>query len=106
MYGWPRPFCELLPRTRLPSDAAPAEAPWPPTPGIATVPVKLTANALVSTPGMSGVTPLIRVLLPLKPSLVSLTTVGFRICCSVYTTFCGTPVTIWLDPVTSSGCVR
>ena len=72
-------------------------------PGIATVPVKLTANALVSTPGMSGVKPLIRVLLPLKPSLVSLTTLGVRICFSVYTTFCGTPVTIWPDPVTSSG---
>ena len=86
-------FCELLLLTKFPSDAAPAEAPWPPMPGIATVPVKLTANALVSTPGISGVTPLMRVLLPLNPSLVSLIIVGLYTCCSVYTTFWGTAVT-------------
>src|SRR5262249_38151782 len=67
-------------------------------PGIATVPVKLTANALVSTPGMDGVKPLMRVLLPLKPSLVSLMRLGLYTCCNVYTTFCGTPVSCCVEP--------
>src|ERR1043166_1783861 len=93
VYGGPLPFCELLLRIRLPREEAAAEAPCPPMPGMATVPVKLTANALVSTPGIGGANPLIRVLEPLKPSLVSLTTVGLSTCWRVYTTFCGTAVT-------------
>jgi hypothetical protein len=38
--------------------------------------------------------------------LVSFTRLAVQICDSEYTAFCGTPVTTWFDPVTSSGLVR
>src|SRR5437660_1331685 len=40
VYGWPRPFCVLLDRTRPPSREAPAELICPPMPGMVALPVK------------------------------------------------------------------
>ena len=64
-------------------------------PAMVAEPVKSMEIADRSIPLTDGATPFRRVLEPLNPTLVSLITVGLRICWKLTRPFCGTAVMCW-----------
>src|SRR5262249_41067598 len=104
VYGCARVLYALLARINPPTCAAPADAPCPPMPGIATAPVKLTVSKARSSPGtLLFTTPNDRLLAAFRPTLNSLIIHGEMIRVHEVIRFQGTSVKRCPRPVTLKG---